>query len=91
MEDRVMNEAMGEQEAIDLVIEVVSTSRALDPALLSGSTHFVDDLGFDSLDASELLAALHRKTGRQLLITDLSELQTISKAAKALMAREKTP
>jgi acyl carrier protein len=82
--------AMDERQAVDLVIEVVSTSRALDPALLSGSTNFVDDLGFDSLDASELLAALHRRTGRQLPITALSELQTIDQAAKALVAGEET-
>jgi len=80
--------AMDEREAIDLVISVVSSSRALDPALLSGSTNFVADLGFDSLDAAELLAALHRKTGRRLPVTDLSQLQTIEQAAKALIAEE---
>jgi len=80
--------AMDEREAIDLVISVVSTSRALDPALLSGSTNFVADLGFDSLDAAELLAALHRKTGRRLPVTDLSQLQTVEQAAKALIAEE---
>jgi acyl carrier protein len=80
--------AMDEQEATDLVISVVSTSRALDPALLSGSTNFVEDQGFDSLDAAELLAALHRKTGRRLPVTDLSQLQTIEQAAKALIAEE---
>jgi acyl carrier protein len=79
---------MHEGEAVELVIAVVSKSRAVDPSLLSGSTHFVDDLGFDSLDASELLAALHSATGRRLAITDLSELETVGQVAKALVAQE---
>lgn len=79
---------MDEQEAMELVIRVVAKSRAVDPALLNGSTRFVDDLGFDSLDASELLAALHRETGRQLAVADLSQLQTVGQVAKALTAQE---
>ncbi|MGA8112690.1 MAG: acyl carrier protein [Actinocatenispora sp.] len=79
---------MDEQSAVELVISVVSKSRTVDPSLLSESTHFVDDLGFDSLDASELLAALHQQTGRRLAITDLSELATIGQVAKALAAQE---
>jgi acyl carrier protein len=78
--------AMDEQQATTLVISLVATSRAVDPALLSASTEFVGDLGFDSLDAAELLAAVHRKTGRQLPVAGLSQLQTIGQAAKALVA-----
>ncbi len=77
---------MDEQQATELVIATVSRSRALDPALLTATTSLVDDLGFDSLDAAELLAALHQATGRHLSVTDLSELQTIGQAAKALLA-----
>lgn len=79
---------MDDQSAVELVIAVVSKSRTVDPAQLSESTQFVDDLGFDSLDASELLAALHGQTGRRLAITDLSELQTIGQVAKALAAQD---
>ena len=79
---------MHEQQAVELVIGVVSRSKAIDPGLLSESTHFVRDLGFDSLDASELLAALHNATGRPLAITDLSQLQTVGQVAKALTAQE---
>jgi len=79
---------MDEAQAVQLVIDVVSTSRAIDPGLLSQETNFVDDLGFDSLDASELLAALHGATGRQLAITDLSELRTVGQVARALAVQE---
>ncbi len=79
---------MDERDAVQLVIEVVSRSRTVDPALLDESTNFVEDLGFDSLDASELLASLHGRTGRRLAVTDLSQLQTVGQVAKALVAQE---
>jgi acyl carrier protein len=77
-----------QQQAVQTVVAVISKSKAVDPALLNESTHFVDDLGFDSLDAAELLAALHSATGRRLAVTDLSELQTVGQVAKALTAQE---
>ena len=79
---------MDHQKAVDLVTEIVSRTRAFDPSLITPETHLVDDLGFDSLDASELLAALHRDTGRQLAVSDLSELRTIGQVADALVAQE---
>jgi acyl carrier protein len=79
---------MDEQQAVELVIAVVAKSRAVDPALLNATTRFVDDLGYDSLDASELLAALHSATGRRVAVDDLSQLQTIGQVAKALTAQE---
>jgi len=79
---------MDEQQAVELVVAVVAKSRAVDPALLNESTRFVDDLGFDSLDASELLAALHKATGRHVAVDDLSQLQTIGQVAKALTVQE---
>jgi acyl carrier protein len=79
---------MDVEQALNLVIDVVSRSRALDPALLSPSTRFVEDLGFDSLDASELLAALHSRTGHRLDISDLSSLQTVGQVARTLVVEE---
>lgn len=79
---------MDHQKAVDLVTGILSRTRAFDPSLISPETRLVDDLGFDSLDASELLAALHRDTGRQLAVTDLSQLQTVGQVADALVAQE---
>lgn len=41
---------------------LVCRGQRLDPSQVSDTTNLVDDLGFDSLDAAELLAALNLKT-----------------------------
>jgi acyl carrier protein len=81
-------QVMDDQQATEVMIAVVSGSRALDPSVLTAATSFVGDPGFDSLDAAELLAALHRQTGRHLPAADVSGLQTIGQDAKALIAEE---
>lgn len=79
---------MDHQQAVDLVVGILARTRAIDPTLIQPQTRLVDDLGFDSLDASELLAALHRDTGRQLAVDDLSQLRTVGQVADALAAQE---
>lgn len=79
---------MDHQKAVDLVVGILARTRAMEPSLLTPDTRLVDDLGFDSLDASELLAALHRDTGRQLAVSDLSQLQTVGQVADALVGQE---
>lgn len=79
---------MDHQKAVEVVTGILCRTRALAPSLITPETHLVDDLGFDSLDASELLAALHRDTGRQLAVADLSQLTTVGQVADALVAQE---
>ncbi|MCI4066746.1 acyl carrier protein [Micromonospora mangrovi] len=79
---------MDEQQAMELVTRLVARGRGVDPRALEPGTNLVDDLGFDSLDASELLAALHSETGTQLPLSDLSELRTIGDIGRALSTEE---
>jgi acyl carrier protein len=44
----------------------------------------VADLGFDSLDAAELLAALHKETGLQLEVNSFADVKTVSDIARSL-------
>jgi acyl carrier protein len=76
---------MEHQQAVDLVVGILARTRAIEPSLIRPETRLVDDLGFDSLDASELLAALHKDTGRQLAVTDLSQLRTVGQVADAIV------
>jgi acyl carrier protein len=48
------------------------------------ATNLGDDLGFDSLDAAELLAALHKETGHQLSLDSMDDFQTVSGIARSL-------
>ena len=77
---------MDESEATDLVADVLCRTRSLDPSLVGPDSDLVDDLGFDSLDAAELLAALHTATGRQVDIEDASRMRTVRQIAAALAA-----
>jgi acyl carrier protein len=73
-----------EGEAIDLVARLVCRSRHIDPSQVSAATNLVDDLGFDSLDAAGLLAALHKETGVQLDVNSMKDIQTVSDIARSL-------
>lgn len=79
---------MDEQEALDLVTRMVARGRGVDPRALSPQTDLAEDLGFDSLDASELLAALHRELGTDADLPDMSEMRTIGDIATALVKLE---
>jgi acyl carrier protein len=81
-----MERTMNEEQAIDLVRRLVCHNRHVDPGQVLAGTNLVDELGFDSLDAAELLAALHMETGEQLDIDSIKDIQTISDIAKSLAA-----
>jgi acyl carrier protein len=73
-----------DDQAIALVTRLVCRSRHLDPSQVLAATNLADDLGFDSLDAAELLAALHKETGRQLDLDSMDDIQTVSGIARSL-------
>ncbi|WP_433337811.1 acyl carrier protein [Spirillospora sp. CA-294931] len=73
---------MTHEEAITMVIGLVARARHLDPSQLSAATELVGDLGFDSLDAAELLAALHNETGRRLDAASIADIRTVGEIAQ---------
>ena len=75
---------MTKREAADLVARLVCRGRHLDPSQVSETTDLVDELGFDSLDAAELLAALHQETGLQLDVGSVGDIKTVSDIARSL-------
>jgi acyl carrier protein len=64
---------------------LVCQGRQLDPSQLSESTNLVEDLGFDSLDAAELLVALHKETGTQLNVDSIKGIRTVKDIAYSLV------
>jgi acyl carrier protein len=73
-----------EQEAMALVARFVCRGRHLDPSQVSETTNLADELGFDSLDAAELLAALHQETGLQLEVCSITDIKTVGDIARSL-------
>lgn len=57
----------------------------MDESQVSETTNLTDELGFDSLDAAELLAALHEETGMQLDVDSMTEIKTIRDIADHLV------
>lgn len=69
--------AMPEEEAIALITGLICNARGIDRALVSETTDLADELGFDSLDAAELLAGIHQETGLVIDVTSVQDMLTI--------------
>lgn len=76
---------MTEKEAIALVTGIVCRGRHLDPSHITEETNLVDEIGFDSLDAAELLAAIHKETGLQLDVDSIKDIRTVGDIARGLL------
>jgi acyl carrier protein len=73
---------MTEDQAVDFISDLVCRGRPIRPASVNPDTKLVDDLGFDSLDAAELLAAIHAQTGLQLDVNVAKGDETVGGVAR---------
>lgn len=76
--------AVDENQAIALVTRLVCRFRHLAASQVPPHVDLAVALGFDSLDAAELLAAIHRETGREVLVSSMDELRTIADVARCV-------
>ena len=77
---------MTHDQAVVLVTSLIGRIRHISPAQISEAVRLADDLGFDSLDAAELLAALHKETGRQLDLDSVNGMRTVRDIAGGLVS-----
>ncbi|MFC5666299.1 acyl carrier protein [Kitasatospora misakiensis] len=75
---------MTEEKAVEVISALICRGRPIHPASISPDTNLVDDLGFDSLDAAELLASVHKETGQQLDVSSVKDFHTVGGLAKKL-------
>jgi acyl carrier protein len=75
---------MGYDDAVEMVTRLVCRFRTLDSSQLTATDDLADTLGFDSLDAAELVAAIHQETGRELGVTSYQDLRTVQNIASHL-------
>ena len=76
--------AMEYDEAVGLVTRLVCAGRRLDVAQVRTGDDLHEALGFDSLDAAELVAAIHKETGLELDVSSYQELRTVGGIAARL-------
>lgn len=71
-------------DAVELVTRLVCSFRRVDATQIGAADDLADTLGFDSLDAATLVAAIHRETGRELRATSFRDLRTVHSIAMHL-------
>lgn len=76
------------QDAVELVTRLVCGFRKIDPAQLAETDDLQETLGFDSLDAAELVAAIHKETGREFAASSAQDLRTVQIIAERLVGTE---
>src|SRR5687767_5646824 len=69
--------SMRREEVHELVVGLLAAPRWLDPSMIRADSSLVDDLDVDSLDATELLVAVHQRTGVKLDLDSLDHLRTV--------------
>jgi len=75
-------------DAAELVTRLVCGFRRVDPAQLAENDDLAETLGFDSLDAAELVAAIHKETGREFAAASPQDLSTVRVIAARLAGQE---
>ena len=75
---------MSEEEAVALITGLICSARSIDRALVTETTDLAADLGFDSLDAAELLAGIHQETGLAIDVTSVKDMLTVRGIARGM-------
>ena len=66
------------------VQDLLAVAPDLDPATLGDDDHLQDDLGLDSMDVLNLVAALHKRFGLPIPEADYPRLSTPARASAYL-------
>ena len=75
---------MTHEEAVKLVTRIICRLRNVEPSQFSENDDLVHVVGLDSLDAAEILASIHKETGKELDIESADDLRTVAGIARRL-------
>lgn len=67
---------------MDKIKKIIATQLGVDEAEITPESHFIDDLGADSLDTVELVMALEEEFGIEIPDEDAEKIQTVGDVAK---------
>ena len=76
------------EEAVKLATKIICRLRNIEPSQVVEDADLAQAFGFDSLDAAELLASIHKETGTELGIESVEELRTVAGIARRLTTEE---
>ena len=74
----------------ELLMEMIARQLGLSPEQISGEASITEDLGADSLDIVELLAALEDEYGVYLTDEEVINLRTVDEVAACVLGRLST-
>ena len=72
---------MASNEILERVKKVIANTLKADPAKVSDTAHFINDLGMESIQSVELIAALEEEFDIEIDQDDVSSIFTVGKSA----------
>jgi len=70
------------EEVMGKVKKIIAEQLGVDEGEISNESHFIDDLGADSLDTVELVMALEEEFGIEIPDEDAEKIQTVGDVQK---------
>ncbi|AFM13395.1 MAG TPA: acyl carrier protein [Turneriella sp.] len=70
------------EEIMGKVKKIISEQLGVDEGEVTNESHFIDDLGADSLDTVELVMALEEEFGIEIPDEDAEKIQTVGDVQK---------
>ena len=67
---------------MDKIKKIIAEQLGVDESEITQESHFIDDLGADSLDTVELVMALEEEFGLEIPDEDAEKIQTVGDVAK---------
>jgi len=67
---------------MDKIKKIIAEQLGVDETEITPESHFIDDLGADSLDTVELVMALEEEFGIEIPDEDAEKIQTVGDVAK---------
>jgi acyl carrier protein len=69
---------------LDELQEIIATKLSVDPADIKTESHFIDDLGADSLDLADLVMEIEEKYEVDFANEDTDQFQTVGDVVAAI-------
>ena len=74
---------------LDELKELIASKLSVDPADVKPESHFIDDLGADSLDLADLVMEIEEKYEVDFANEDTDQFQTVGDVASAIEKLQK--
>ena len=79
---KTLETKMDSKEAFEKVKKIIAEQLGVDESEIKDESHFIDDLGADSLDTVELVMALEEEFGIEIPDESAEKIQTVGDVRK---------